>query len=768
MGHAGARGPAGRRAAGRREASRRPVRRGALASALLLCGLLAGAGANATGAPRPAGPQAPVRIAFMPDVHFHDVHATFESGTFDGVLDPRTGRRATIRTMQAQLTSTRLFNENAFAFLAALDDAVARGVRLIALPGDFSDDGQPVHMRGLVRILDDYAARYGIEFFAVPGNHDPVRPHDHPGGKPDFLGRDPRSGALGPQPVYSRGGHPACDAGTGTHSTPAGVVHCTADVRHLGHAGITAALAEHGFMPKPQYRDYATPYSTDGPGEYVFERARAQAQWSRRMSTVCNDGAGHDGPGAEDPVCVRLPDASYVVEPVDGLWLVGLDANVYLPTGENTFTGSGNHGYDRMLRHKPHVITWLADVVARGAAEGKQVIAFSHYPMAEFFNGASDDIGRVLGAEAMQLARRPADATTGALARTGLRVHVGGHMHLNDIGIHRTPEGHTLFNIQAPSLAAYVPAYTLMTVEGVNRVEVETVRVTAVPRFDAFFDLYREERAASPDARWNPAILDAGDYRSFARQALTELVRLRLLDAEAERMRDDLAAGNRELQALATRVFTLQEDERRAISRELHDDIGQSVTAMKMAASSALDEDDAARRRDDLDDVLVLADATLERLRDISILLRPPQLDALGLEAALRWHAERLLRNAGIEASLEIAPLPRRADPAVEQACFRIAQEALTNSVRHARASRVMLRLLDAGDGLALRVQDDGAGFTPAAARGLGLVIMRERALGAGGRIEVTAAPGAGTRIEAWLPYAPDAAGSAAGGRSAG
>lgn len=532
MRNAGERGPSGRRAAGRCAASRRPVRQGALASALLLCGLLAGAGANATEASRPAGPQAPVRIAFMPDVHFHDVHATFEPGTFDGVFDPRTGRRATIRTMQAQLTSTRLFNENAFAFLAALDDAVARGVRLIALPGDFSDDGQPVHMRGLVRILDDYAARYGIEFLAVPGNHDPVRPHDHPGGKPDFLGRDPRSGALGPQPVYSRGGHPACDAGSGTHSTPAGVVHCTADVRHLGHAGITAALAEHGFMPKPQYRYYATPYSTDGPDEYVFERARAQAQWSRRMSTVCNDGAGHDGPGAEDPVCVRLPDASYVVEPVDGLWLVGLDANVYLPTGENTFTGSGNHGYDRMLRHKPHVITWLADVVARGAAEGKQVIAFSHYPMAEFFNGASDDIGRVLGAEAMQLARRPADTTTGALARTGLRVHVGGHMHLNDIGIHRTPEGHTLFNIQAPSLAAYVPAYTLMTVDGVDRVEVETVRVTSVPRFDAFFDLYREERAASPDARWDPAILDAGDYRSFARQALTELVRLRLLDAD--------------------------------------------------------------------------------------------------------------------------------------------------------------------------------------------------------------------------------------------
>lgn len=224
--------------------------------------------------------------------------------------------------------------------------------------------------------------------------------------------------------------------------------------------------------------------------------------------------------------------------------------------------------------------------------------------------------------------------------------------------------------------------------------------------------------------------------------------------SEVERMRDELAAGNRELQALAARVFTVQEDERRAISRELHDDIGQSVTAMKMAASSALDESDAQRRRDDLEDILVLADATLARLRDISILLRPPQLDALGLEAALRWHAERLLRSAGLVPALRIEALPRRPDPAVEQACFRIAQEALTNVMRHAAASRVALALRDDGEGLHLRVEDDGAGFDPGAARGLGLVIMRERAHMLGGRLEVDAAPGRGTRIEAWLPYA--------------
>lgn len=235
---------------------------------------------------------------------------------------------------------------------------------------------------------------------------------------------------------------------------------------------------------------------------------------------------------------------------------------------------------------------------------------------------------------------------------------------------------------------------------------------------------------------------------------------------EAERMRDELAAGNRELQALAARVFTLQEDERRAISRELHDDIGQSVTAMKMAAASALDEPDAQRRRDDIEDIQVLADATLERLRDISILLRPPQLDALGLEAALRWHAQRRLHDAGIVPELRIDALPQRPVAEVEQACFRIAQEALTNILRHAAAGRVTLALRgdDGGQGLHLRVEDDGRGFAPGAAGGLGLVIMRERALGVGGRLDVQAAPGRGTRIEAWLPYALPPAQDAAPG----
>lgn len=228
--------------------------------------------------------------------------------------------------------------------------------------------------------------------------------------------------------------------------------------------------------------------------------------------------------------------------------------------------------------------------------------------------------------------------------------------------------------------------------------------------------------------------------------------------SDAERMRDALAAGNAELQALARRLFSLQEDERRAISRDLHDDIGQAITAMKLSAHAAMDDEDPVARREELDEIVAMADATVAKLRDISTLLRPPQLDALGLEASIRWQAGRLLRSSDITLDLQLAPLPARPAREVEQACFRIAQECLTNVVRHAHAGHVTVSLHDVdGQWLELRVQDDGDGFDPAGATGLGLVVMRERAQGAGGLLKMHTAPGAGTTVELRLPYQPAA-----------
>lgn len=253
------------------------------------------------------------------------------------------------------------------------------------------------------------------------------------------------------------------------------------------------------------------------------------------------------------------------------------------------------------------------------------------------------------------------------------------------------------------------------------------------------------------DGRRFQAGIVLGDVRYGGRDC--QLLIVRDL-SESERTRDALERSNRELQAMAGRLFSLQEDERRAISRDLHDDIGQAITAMKLSAWAALDEDDAVRRAEDLQQIVALADSSVAKLRDLSTLLRPPQLDALGLEAALRWQAGVLFRASPVELLARIDSLPRRPANDIEQACFRIAQESLTNALRHARASQVELVLRDQhGEGLCLQIHDDGEGFDPDGPRGLGLIVMRERAQSVGGQLRIESAPGEGTRVSVHLPY---------------
>jgi signal transduction histidine kinase len=218
-----------------------------------------------------------------------------------------------------------------------------------------------------------------------------------------------------------------------------------------------------------------------------------------------------------------------------------------------------------------------------------------------------------------------------------------------------------------------------------------------------------------------------------------------------------------ELQTVAQRLLTVQEDERRTLSRELHDDIGQSITAIKLAATSLTDEGLAADpqvRREILDEVIAIADQTVLKLRNLSLLLRPPQLDSLGLEAALRGQVALLSRNSRLTIDLEVEPVAGRLPAAVELACFRIAQEALTNVARHAGAGSaevtVSVEDTDTGEALVLRVADDGRGLDPARPVGLGLVTMRERAAQLGGRVTISPRPGGGTLVCATLPIATE------------
>ncbi len=282
---------------------------------------------------------------------------------------------------------------------------------------------------------------------------------------------------------------------------------------------------------------------------------------------------------------------------------------------------------------------------------------------------------------------------------------------------------------------------------------------------DADLPLVRDQLAAqTPRAEFSPARrmrrrdqsqfqagLSVGAVRYGGRDCRLLVVRDL---SEPERMRDALAASNHELQAMAKRLFSLQEDERRAISRDLHDDIGQAITAMKLSAHAAMEEDEDEARRDNLQEIVDLADTTVTKLRNLSMLLRPPQLDALGLEAALRWQASSLFRGKPQRLDMDIQSLRQRPSNEIEQACFRIAQESLTNVLRHACAGEVNMLLRDhERGGLYLEVNDDGDGFEPEGPRGLGLVVMRERAQTAGGTLTIESAPGAGTRVRLHLPY---------------
>lgn len=209
------------------------------------------------------------------------------------------------------------------------------------------------------------------------------------------------------------------------------------------------------------------------------------------------------------------------------------------------------------------------------------------------------------------------------------------------------------------------------------------------------------------------------------------------------------------VRGLARRLADAEEAERQRLSRELHDRVGQNLTALGLNLSILQGNlpHEAAAVRARIDDSLALLGETVERVRDVMSDLRPPMLDDLGLVSALRWHAERVASRTGLTIVVDgVEPVARLA-PSVAIALFRIVQEALTNVVKHARAQRVEISLSRRGETLRLEVADDGAGFDreslgPAGeGRGWGLATMRERALSINGSLEIEANQGRGTRV---------------------
>lgn len=217
----------------------------------------------------------------------------------------------------------------------------------------------------------------------------------------------------------------------------------------------------------------------------------------------------------------------------------------------------------------------------------------------------------------------------------------------------------------------------------------------------------------------------------------------------------DLMKAQQELQALTRRLVEVQEEERRQVAREMHDQIGQLLTGLKLSlrrAARALGGDAIA----ELGESERQVDEILERVRDLSRQLRPSMLDDLGLLPALTWHIDRFKTQTGISVSLKHTGLDRPLPPAVALAAYRIVQEGLTNVARHSGAREATVEVGADGDVLNILVEDSGVGFDLEAvlARGPanGLAGMRERAAALRGRVQVRSAPGAGTKLSATLP----------------
>lgn len=229
-------------------------------------------------------------------------------------------------------------------------------------------------------------------------------------------------------------------------------------------------------------------------------------------------------------------------------------------------------------------------------------------------------------------------------------------------------------------------------------------------------------------------------------------------DISAEReVEEKLMATQAELRSLASHLLQVREDERRQVSREIHDELGQALTAIDMELRFMARKHDSSpsETRSRIDAILGQSAETLKVVQRIASELRPGVLDHLGLGAAIEWLARDFSQRSGIEAAAEIGIDESLIGEKTATALFRITQEAMTNAARHAHASKVGISLRQRAKRIELEVSDDGIGITDAQASGpraFGLLGIRERARELGGESAIRGEPGAGTRLSVAIP----------------
>ena len=441
-----------------------------------------------------------IRIAVIADPHVHDCNWR-PAGS---------GLPSAIRSWGDTIASTRVFNESLPAFRAALTRAAEAGAKIVLLVGDLTDDGQAPNIDAALAVIAECRAQHGLRVLACPGNHDLFA----------LQGRPQDKGFLGPggQPLLLR----------------------SADCPEAATLGAGAALLrmqDLGYRPIAQDLHWESPFGTD-------------PDWAARQYEVVSP---------EGRARCRMIDASYLIEPAPGLWVLSLDANVAVPRDGATdladpasFVDPSGTGWTAVLQHRGHLLNWVADVVRRAQAQGKALVAFSHYPPLDVLAGSGAEELRIFGASG--LARRiPPPEVAQAIAATGLRLHFSGHLHVNDTARHGGA-GQGFFNIAVPAPVGFCPGLKIADLDG-DLVTIRTLPLDSVPGHDAAFAAYRAEAAALGQPV--PAAADAPDHAAFLDRHLVELVHRRYLPREWPADMAALVAGGRMADLLALLGLTL-------------------------------------------------------------------------------------------------------------------------------------------------------------------------------------------------------------------
>ncbi len=226
------------------------------------------------------------------------------------------------------------------------------------------------------------------------------------------------------------------------------------------------------------------------------------------------------------------------------------------------------------------------------------------------------------------------------------------------------------------------------------------------------------------------------------------------LEQQGQQRYQELARSRSQLEALSARLVDAQETERRSISRELHDEVGQSLGALlvEVGRLEATIPTGATQIKDHVDKIKSVAETTVETVRNIALLLRPSMLDDLGLVAALEWQGREVSRRSETEVEIQPVGVSETIPDEYKICIYRLVQEALNNAARHSAAKNAKVTVEQKTNKILVTVSDDGRGFDPKRVRGLGLLGMEERVKRLGGKLTIDSKPGSGTTLRAEFP----------------